>query len=136
VDVEAAREFVRANGRAVMATRRADGSPQLSPVVVAVGSDGQLVVSTREQSAKAKNVRRTPVVTLCVLTEGFFGPWIYVEGDVEVVPLPAAMDGLVEYYRTLSGEHPDWDEYRAAMAAEGRVLLRITPTRVGPAAQP
>jgi PPOX class probable F420-dependent enzyme len=132
VDLDEAREFVRGNHRAVMATRRQDGRPQLSPVVCAVDSDGMVVVSTRETAMKTKNLRRDPVVSLCVLNDGFFGEWVRVDGRATVVSLPAAMDGLVEYYRSISGEHPDWDDYRAAMEKERRVLVRIDLERAGP----
>ena len=81
---------------------------------------------------KVKNLRRDPAAVLCVLSDGFFGPWVQVEGTVEVVPLPEAMDGLVDYYRRLSGEHPDWDDYRAAMARDRRCLIRIQIDRAGP----
>src|SRR5687768_18493043 len=123
MDIEKAREFIRSNHRAVMTTRRGDGSPQLSPVVCAVDGDGKVTVSTRETAMKTKNLRRDPAASLCVLNDGFFGDWIQVDGTAEVVPLPEAMDGLVDYYRAISGEHPDWDEYRAAMEKDKRVLV-------------
>lgn len=132
MDVGDAVEFVRQNPRAVLATRRADGNPQLSPVLVAVGPDGRLRISTRETAMKAKNVRRHPYVSLCVLNDGFFGGWAQVEGRAEIVSLPEAMDLLVEYYRELSGEHPDWDEYREAMERERRVVLLVDVERAGP----
>ncbi len=132
MDVPAALDFVRRNPRAVIATRRADGSPAMSPIVCAVDDDGKVLVSTRETAMKAKHVARDPRVSLCVLNEGFFGEWCQIDGTAEVVHLPAAMDGLVDYYRRISGEHPDWDDYRAAMERDRRVLLRITPTRAGP----
>ena len=127
-----AREFLRANHRAVLATARADGRPQLSPVTCAVDDAGRVLISTRETAVKTRNLRRDPRASLCVFTDGFFGPWVQVEGDVEVISLPGAMDQLVEYYRLVAGEHPDWDEYRAAMVAERRCLLRIEITRAGP----
>ena len=127
-----AREFLRANHRAVLATARADGRPQLSPVTVAVDPAGRVLISTRETAVKARNLRRDPRASLCVFTDGFFGPWVQVEGDAEVISLPAALDGLVEYYRLVAGEHPDWDEYRAAMVTDRRCLLRIEITRAGP----
>ncbi|MFI5067516.1 MAG: PPOX class F420-dependent oxidoreductase [Streptosporangiales bacterium] len=127
-----AREFLRANHRAVLATARADGRPQLSPVTAAVDDAGRVLISTRETAVKARNLRRDPRASLCVFTDGFFGPWVQVEGDAEVISLPGAMDGLVAYYRLVAGEHPDWDEYRAAMVAERRCLLRIEITRAGP----
>ena len=124
-------QFVAANHRAVLATTRADGATQLSPV--AAGVDGDVVVvSTRQTAMKTKNLRRHPRATLLVFTDDFYGDWVQVEGPVEVVALPEAMDGLVAYYRQLSGEHPDWDDYRAAMEREQRVLLRITVERAGP----
>ena len=115
-----------------MATRRANGDPQLSPVMAAVDEGGRLLVSSRETAYKVKNLRRDPRVSFCFLNEGFFGEWIQVDGRVEVVSLPAAMDLLVDYYRRLSGEHPDWDDYRAAMAREQRVVVRVELERAGP----
>ena len=132
MDQEAAREFIRHHHHAVLATRRADGGSQLSPVAAGVDDDGFVVVSTRETAAKTKNLRRRPHASLVVLSDGFFGDWVQVEGPVDIVPLPAAMDGLVAYYRQLSGEHPDWDDYRAAMESERRVLLRLSVERAGP----
>jgi PPOX class probable F420-dependent enzyme len=132
VDVEAALRFISENHRAVLATRRRDGSPQLSPVAAAVDDSGCVVVSSRETAVKAKNLRRDPRASLCVMNDGFYGPWVQVDGAAEVVSLPDAMDGLIAYYRQVSGEHPDWDEYRAAMQREKRVLLRVTVERAGP----
>jgi len=132
MDREEALEFVRHHHRAVMATTRADGQPQLSPVAAGVDATGSVVVSTREAAAKTKNLRRRPRASLAVLSDGFFGEWVQVEGPVEIISLPEAMEGLVDYYRELSGEHPDWDEYRAAMESERRVLLRLTVERAGP----
>jgi PPOX class probable F420-dependent enzyme len=132
---EAALEFLRTNPRGVLATYRRDGQAQLSPVLAAVDAVGRVVISTRDGAMKTRNVRRTPRAGLCVLSQHFFGEWHALEGDVEVVSLPEAMEPLVDYYRRVSGEHPDWQEYRDAMAAEGRVLLRITVDRSGPITQ-
>jgi PPOX class probable F420-dependent enzyme len=124
--------FMSGNHRAVLATTRSDGQPQLSPVVCGVDADGKVVISTRQTAMKTQNLRRRPRAWLCVLSEAFFGNWVQVEGDVEIVELPDAMAGLEDYYRQLSGEHPDWAEYRASMEREQRVLLRITVDRSGP----
>jgi PPOX class probable F420-dependent enzyme len=132
VDAEAARAFLGKQHRAVLATARADGTPQLSPVLATVDRDGRVIVSTTEGSVKVRNLRRNPHAALCVLNDGFFGDWTQVEGEVEIVPLPEAMDGLVDYYRRVAGEHSDWDDYRAAMERERRVLLRIRIQRAGP----
>ncbi len=132
MDREAALEFIRHNHQAVMATARSDGGVQMSPVAAGVDGDGFVVVSTRETAVKTKNLRRRPRATLAVLNDRFYGDWVQVEGPVEIVPLPEAMQGLIDYYRSLSGEHHDWDEYRAAMESERRVLLRLTVERAGP----
>jgi PPOX class probable F420-dependent enzyme len=132
MDIARAREFIRKNPRAVMTTRRAHGDPQLSPVLCAIDAEGRVVVSTREPAMKVKNLRRDPRVTMCVLNEGFFGEWIQIDGTAEIVSLPEAMEVLVEYYRSVGGEHPDWDEYRAAMQRERRVAVRIDIERAGP----
>ena len=132
MDLETAREFIRNNHRAVITTRRANGDPQMSPVVCGVDTDGRVAVSTRETALKSKNLRRDPRVSLCVMNDGFFGDWLQVDGRAEIVSLPEAMELLVEYYRSLAGEHPDWDEYRAAMERERRVLVRVEPERAGP----
>jgi PPOX class probable F420-dependent enzyme len=132
MDIDKARDFIRHNHSAVLATYRADGSPQMSPVAADVDPDGMVVVSTRETAMKTKNLRRDPRASLCVMSDGFFGQWVLVDGRAAIVSLPEAMEGLVEYYRRVAGEHPDWDEYRAAMERERRVLLRISLDRVGP----
>jgi PPOX class probable F420-dependent enzyme len=132
MDLDEAREVIRKQHRAVLATLRHDGTPQMSPVLVAVDDDGRALVSTRETAVKVRNLRRDRRVWLCVLPDDFFGRWVQVEGLAEIVSLPDAMDGLVDYYRRVSGEHENWDDYRAAMERERRVLLRVTLTRAGP----
>jgi PPOX class probable F420-dependent enzyme len=109
----------------VLATIRSDGRPQLSLVLCAIDEAGRVVVSTQEGTAKVGNLRRDPRVTACVISDGFFAPWVQVEGKAEIVPLPAVMEPLIDYYRRISGEHPDWADYRAAMARERRVLVRF-----------
>ena len=131
MDLDAARDFVRSSHHAVIATRAGDRVHQ-APVLVTVDGDGRFVVSTPGTSYKAKNLRTDPRVSLCVMNDRFFGDWIYIEGEAEVVALPEAMEPLVEYYRSISGEHEDWDDYRAAMERDQRVLVRLTPHRVGP----
>jgi PPOX class probable F420-dependent enzyme len=132
VDIDKALDFVREHHRAVLATRRADGSPQMSPVVVGVDTAGRVVASSRETAMKTLNLRRNPEVSVLVMNDGFFGEWIQADGTAEVISLPDAMEPLVEYFRSISGEHDDWDTYREAMIAERRVLLAITVTRAGP----
>lgn len=132
MNLDLAREFLRAHHRAVLATSRADGRPQLSPVLCTVDDQGRVIVSTRETAVKTRNVRRDPRASLCIVTDGFFGDWVQVDGETEVVGLPDAMELLVDYYRRVAGEHSDWAEYRAAMERDRRVVLRITMTRAGP----
>ncbi|MFC0861969.1 PPOX class F420-dependent oxidoreductase [Sphaerimonospora cavernae] len=132
MDLDKAREFTRTNHRAVMLTQYPDGRPQMSPVTVGCDEDGYIVVSSRETAIKTRNLRKHPQTFLTVMTDAFYGPWIQVEGTVEIISLPEAMDHLVDYYRRVSGEHPDWDDYRSAMVREKRVIIRITPTRAGP----
>ena len=131
MELQDALKFIAQHHRAVLATTRRDGSPQLSPVTAGVEGD-TVVVSTRETAKKTKNLKRRPRASLLAFTDAFYGDWVQVEGAVEVVPLPEAMDGLIAYYRQVAGEHPDWDEYRAAMERERRVLLRMTIERAGP----
>jgi PPOX class probable F420-dependent enzyme len=127
-----AREFVVSNHRAVLVTRRSGGGLQTSPVLVGVDGEGRLVISTREGAYKTRNLRGDPTAVLCVFSDRFFGRWMQIEGTAQVVSLPEAMDGLVDYYRRISGEHPDWDDYRRAMRQQRRVLLRVSIDRVGP----
>jgi len=132
MDLDHARDYIRDNHHAVLATMRADGRPQLSPVACGVDAEGFVVVSTRESAYKTKNLLRDPRVSLCVFPDGFFGEWVQVDGRAAVVRLPEALDGLVDYYRGVAGEHPDWDDYRNAMVREHRVLVRIELERAGP----
>ncbi|WP_199444558.1 PPOX class F420-dependent oxidoreductase [Umezawaea beigongshangensis] len=132
MDLDQAREIVRTQHRAVLAATRADGTPQMSPVLAAVDDEGRVLISTRETAYKVRQLRRDPRVWLCVLPDQFFGRWIQVDGTAEVVPLPDAMDGLVDYYRQISGEHENWEDYRAAMRTEQRVLIRVALHAAGP----
>jgi PPOX class probable F420-dependent enzyme len=132
VDLDRARDFIRKHHRAVMVTFHPDGRPQTSPVTCGVDDAGNVIVSTRETAAKVRNLTRDPRTTLCVFTDAFFGDWVQVDGDAEIVHLPEAMEPLVGYYRAISGEHPDWDDYRAAMERDRRVLVRVALTRAGP----
>src|SRR3954447_13559530 len=115
VDGDALREFLRPRHQAVLLTRRRDGGAQLSPVTCGVDGEGRIVVSTYPQRAKVANARRDPAVSLCVLSPEWDGPWVQVDGRAEVLELPDALEPFVEYFRVISGEHPDWDEYREAM---------------------
>ena len=125
-------DFIRQNHRAVLVTRRRDGRPQVSPITAAVDDDGYVIISSRETAVKVKNLRREPEATLCAFTDQFYGAWVFVAGNAEIISLPDAMERLVDYYRRISGEHPDWDDYRAAMERDRRVLIRITVERAGP----
>lgn len=132
MELDRAREYLRSHHRAVLATMRRDGTPQMSPVLCAVADDGAVVVSSREAAVKTRNVRRDPRAWLCVFPDEFYGGFVQVEGAVSVVSMPEALDGLVAYYRAISGEHPNWEDYRTAMARDRRVLLRLALTRAGP----
>ncbi len=132
MDPDRARAFLAEHHRAVLVTERGDGRPQTSPVVCGLDDGGRVVISTRETAMKVHNVRRRPDVSLCVLSDGFFGPWIQVDGTADLLPLPGAMDGLIALYRQVAGEHPDWDDFRSAMERERRVLLRVEIERAGP----
>ena len=94
---------------------------------------GRVVVSTYPYRAKARNARRDPAVSLCVVSDDW-DPWVQVDGTAEVLDLPESVEPLVEYYRNVAGEHPDWDEYRAAMVAQGKSIIRVTIERWGPVA--
>jgi PPOX class probable F420-dependent enzyme len=132
MDLERAREFLRKNHRAVMSTYHRDGRLQLTPVTVGVDEAGRVAISSRETAVKVRNLLRDPRASICATTDAFFGDWVQVDGEAEIVHLPEAMELLVDYYRKIAGEHPDWDDYRAVMERERRVLIRITPTRAGP----
>ncbi|HEU0086388.1 MAG TPA: PPOX class F420-dependent oxidoreductase [Pseudonocardiaceae bacterium] len=132
MDLDKARAVLAEQHRAVLATMRPDGTPQMSPVLAAVDEAGRVLVSTRQTAFKVRNLRRDPRVWLCVLPDEFFGRWIQVGGTARIVELPEAMEPLVDYYRRLSGEHENWDDYRAAMQREQRVLLQIELSSAGP----
>jgi PPOX class probable F420-dependent enzyme len=132
MDLGQAAGFLRTHHRAVLATSRADGRPQLSPVLCAADDEGRVLISTRETALKTRNLRRNGRASLCVFSDGFFGEWVQVDGDAEIISLPAAMDLLVDYYRRVAGEHSDWADYQAAMIRDRRVIVRITLTRAGP----
>lgn len=132
MDLDKARTFLENHHRGVMATFRQNGRPQMSPILIGLDEAGRAVVSSRETAYKVRNLRRDPRVSVCAFTDQFFGEWIQVNGRAEILSLPEAMEPLVAYYRTVAGEHPDWDDYRAAMIREKRVLIRIALEQAGP----
>ena len=132
MELAAARTFINTHHQAVLATLRPDGTPQLSPVTTGVDADGRVVISTRETAIKVRHIRETGKAWVCVLPDGFFGEWIYVEGTATILSLPDAMDSLVTYYRSISGEHPDWDDYRATMVRDQRCMIQVELARAGP----
>ncbi|MGN9890334.1 PPOX class F420-dependent oxidoreductase [Micromonospora sp. L31] len=134
VDRDALIEFIRPRHRVLLMTTRSDGRPQSSPVSCGVDAEGRLVISTYPERAKAANIRRDPRVSACVLSDDWDGPWVQVDGTAEVLDLPDAVEPLVEYFRSISGEHPDWDEYRQAMVRQGKSLIRVTIESWGPIA--
>ncbi len=134
VDLDALLAFLRPRHHAVLLTTRADGTAQASPVTSGVDGDGRIVISTYPQRAKTTNVRRAGTASVIVLSDDFNGPWVQVDGDAEVLDVPDAVEPLVEYFRCISGEHPDWNEYRAAMVTQNKSLIRISPRRWGPVA--
>ncbi|QDP97557.1 PPOX class F420-dependent oxidoreductase [Microlunatus elymi] len=134
VDLDHLLDFVRPRHHVILTTRRSDGAPQLSPVTAGVDASGRIVISSYPGRAKTRNAERRPQVSVLVLSDDFGGPWVQVDGEAEVLHTPEAIDGLVDYFRCISGEHPDWDEYREAMRVQGKSLIRITPTRWGPIA--
>jgi PPOX class probable F420-dependent enzyme len=127
-------EFLRPRHRAILMTTRKDGRPQSSPNTCGVDTEGRIVISTYPERAKATNVRRNPQVSVCVLSDEWSGPWVQVDGTAEVIDLPGSVEPLVEYFRVISGEHPNWDEYRQAMRDQGKSLIRITIDGWGPIA--
>lgn len=134
VDRSALLDFIRSRHHLLLSTARTDGRPQLSPVTGGVNDASQILISSYPSRAKAQNATRTPEVSVCVLSDDWNGPWVQVDGTAEVLGMPEALDGLVEYFRCISGEHPDWSEYREAMRLQDKVLITITPTRWGPIA--
>ena len=135
MELDEARDFMREHHRGVLATLRQDGRPQMSAISIGVDGEGRAVISTREGAYKTRNIRRDPRVSVCVMSEDFWN-WIQVDGTATVVSLPEAMEPLVEYYRAVAGEHPDWDDYRRAMEDQRRVILRIDIERAGPDHRP
>ncbi|MGW0931979.1 PPOX class F420-dependent oxidoreductase [Streptomyces sp. NPDC002644] len=127
-------DFVRPRHRAILLTRRSDGSPQASPLTCGVDDAGRIVVSTYPERAKTRNAQRDERVSVLVLSDDWNGPWVQVNGTAEVIHAPDSVEPLVEYYRNIAGEHPDWDEYRAAMVKQGKSLIRVTPVTWGPVA--
>ena len=127
-------KFLRPRHQAILMTTRKNGRPQASPNTCGVDTEGRIVISTYPERAKAANIRRDPRVSVCVLSDDFGGAWVQVDGVAEVIDLPESVEPLVEYFRVISGEHPDWDEYRQAMRDQGKSIIRVTIERWGPIA--
>jgi PPOX class probable F420-dependent enzyme len=132
VDRATLEEFLRSRHHAILGTVRSDGDIQMSPVTMGLGQNGSVLISSYPERAKVRNLRRRPQASVCVLSDSFGDPWVQLTGTATVVDLPDALEGLVEYFRSISGEHPDWDEYRQAMVTQGKVLLKIEIQRWGP----
>ncbi|MDG2114222.1 MAG: PPOX class F420-dependent oxidoreductase [Actinomycetota bacterium] len=125
-------EFVSGKSRWVLSTTRADGRPQMSLVTGTITPAGELLISTYPQRVKTLNAKRNPLVSVAVMGDEFNGEWVQIDGEAEVSDAPDSVDGLVEYFQCIRGDHPDWDEYRQAMLDQGKSVIRITPTRWSP----
>jgi PPOX class probable F420-dependent enzyme len=136
VDRDQLLDFVRPRHRLTLLTVRRDGRPQASPVTGGVDAQERLVISTYPDRAKAANLRRNPAATVLVHSDDWDGPYVQIDGTAEVLDMPGreTEDGLVEYFRCIAGEHPDWDEYREAMRRQGKSLIRVTIDSWGPIA--
>ena len=132
MEIKEAVEFIKENHRGVLATYRQDGSLQLSPILIGVNEEGQGIISSRETAYKVNNLRRDPRAYVCVFTDAFFGKWVRVDGTVNILSLPDALEPLVDYYQRVVGEHPDWQDYREAMVREKRVLIQLNIDEAGP----
>ncbi|HEX6310698.1 MAG TPA: TIGR03618 family F420-dependent PPOX class oxidoreductase [Acidimicrobiia bacterium] len=132
IDRQGLLEFVRHKHQWILATTRADGRPQMSPVTGGMTPTGHLAIATYPERAKARNARRAPEVSVFIGGDDFSDAWIQIDGTARVLDMPEATDGLVEYYRSISGEHPDWAEYRQAMADQGKCLILVEATRWSP----
>ena len=128
-------EFIRPRHRGILLTTRCDGRPQSSLVTMGLDGEGRIVVSSYPERAKVHNIRRNTLASMVVMSDDFSGEWVQVDGTAQIVDLPVAVEGLVEYFRVISGEHPDWDEYRQAMVDQGKCLIRLTVERWGPIAK-
>ena len=134
VDLSSLLDFVRPRHHMILTTWRADGGLQSSPVTGGVDSEGRVVIASYPDRAKAHNIRRAGKASVVVLSDDFGGAWVQIDAAAEVLDLPEAVEPLVEYFRSVAGEHPDWDEYRHAMVVQGKCLLRLTPARWSPVA--
>jgi PPOX class probable F420-dependent enzyme len=132
MDLKDARSFLGSNHRSILLTYKRNGEPQLSPVNHGVDDQGRIAISSRQPAYKVRNLRRDARASLIGITDEFYGPWVQIDGTVELISLPEAMEPLVELYRQIQGEHPDWDDYRAAMVRDQRLIIAITPTAAGP----
>jgi PPOX class probable F420-dependent enzyme len=135
VDRAELEDFVRPRHHGVLLTVRQGGKPQSSLVTMGLDSLGRIVVSSYPERAKVVNIQRNPSTSMVVMSDDFGGEWVHVDGRAEIIDVPDAVDGLVEYFRVISGEHPDWDEYRQAMIDQGKCLIRLNIEQWGPIAK-
>jgi PPOX class probable F420-dependent enzyme len=132
VDRRGLEEFIRPRHHAILSTQGRDGTSQMSPVTMGVDPAGTILVASYPERAKVRNLRHHPYAALCIVSDEFSGEWVQVSGPTTVVDLPEAVEGLVTYFRSISGEHSNWDEYRQAMVDQGKVLIRLIPESWGP----
>ncbi len=131
MDVNEALEYAAGRGKGVLVTIKRDGRPQLSNVMFTV-IDGEIRISVTDSRAKTKNMRRDPRISLHVSAPDFWS-YLVLEGDAVLTPVAATPDDatveeLVQTYRAMVGEHPDWQDYRRSMVADGRLVVRLRPT--------
>ena len=132
VDMAGLIDFVKDKSRMVLSTTRQDGRPQMSPVTGTINPEGELLISSYPQRVKTRNAKKNPTVSVAVMGDQFNDAWVQIDGEAQVLDMPEAGDGLVEYFQCIKGEHSDWDEYRQAMADQGKSIIRIKPTRWSP----
>ena len=133
MEIADAQKFIKDNHRACIAVRQKDGWPQMTLVTPGIDAAGRVILTSRGTTYKVKHLRRDPKVSMLIFGEQFSGSkFVQIHGSAEIVDLPQAMDGLIDWYKTVRGEHKNWEDYKKQVTDEKRVLIRINIEKVGP----
>ncbi len=133
MEIADAQKFLRDNHHGVLVTRKKDSSLQMTLVSPVIDDEGKVIITSRESTYKVKNIKRNPQISLLVYGDQFNGSnYIQIDGRAEIIPLPQAMDIVLDWHRQIRGVPANWDEIREKTKTERRIAMRVTIERVGP----